>query len=68
MPSLVVICRAVLEKKTLNFINVFSLFGYYFPLEMGVAPHLNKFKSPLPKDALCQGWLKLAQWFCRIRF
>ena len=25
--------------------------------------HLQKFKSPSPKDALCQVWLKLAQWF-----
>jgi hypothetical protein len=23
---------------------------------------------PLPKDALCQVWLKLAQWFWRRRF
>ena len=25
--------------------------------------HLQKFESPSPKDALCQVWLKLAQWF-----
>ena len=25
--------------------------------------HLNKLESPSPKDALCQVWLKLAQWF-----
>ena len=25
-------------------------------------------ESPLPKDALCQVWLKLAQWFWRRRF
>ena len=24
--------------------------------------HLNKLESPLPKDALCQLWLKLPQW------
>ena len=30
--------------------------------------HLYKFESPLPKDALCQVWLKLAQWFWRERF
>ena len=30
--------------------------------------HLNKLESPLPKDALCQVWLKLAQWFWRRRF
>ena len=27
--------------------------------------HLNKLESPSPKDALCQDWLKLAQWFWR---
>ena len=25
-------------------------------------------ESPSPKDALCQDWLKLAQWFWRRRF
>ena len=30
-----------------------------------MVPHLNKLKSPSPKDALCQVWLKLAQWFWR---
>ena len=30
--------------------------------------HLKKLESPLPKDALCQVWLKLAQWFWRRRF
>ena len=34
------------------------LFRNYLPLEKGGALHLNKFDSPLPKDALCQvcGW------------
>jgi hypothetical protein len=27
-----------------------------------------KLESPLPKDDLCQVWLKLAQWFWRRRF
>ena len=43
-------------------------FNYYLPLEMDMALHLNKFKFPSPKDALCQVWLKLAQWFLRRRF
>ena len=30
--------------------------------------HLNKLESSSPKDALCQVWLKLAQWFWRRRF
>ena len=37
-----------------NFINVFWLFQNYLPLEKGRALHLNKLKSPSPKDALCQ--------------
>ena len=51
-----------------NFVNVFSLFRNYLPLEKGGALHLKKLESPSPKDALCQVWLKLAQWFCRRRF
>jgi hypothetical protein len=55
----------VLEKKIFkNFQCIFtrSLLstlgeGYHLPL--------NKLKSPLPKDNLCQVWLKLAQWFWR---
>ena len=30
--------------------------------------HLKKLESPLTKDALCQVWLKLAQWFWSRRF
>ena len=30
--------------------------------------HLKKVESPSPKDALCQVWLKLAQWFWRRNF
>ena len=52
----------------LNFVNVFSLFRNYPPLEKGRALHLNKLESPSPKDALCQDWLKLAQWFWRKDF
>ena len=51
------------KRRLFNFVNVFSLFRNYIPLEKGGALHLNKIESPLPKDALCQVWLKLAQWF-----
>ena len=34
-------------------------------MEKGVALPLNKFEFPLPKDALCQVYLKLAEWFWR---
>ena len=61
--SLVEIGPVILKNTILKFVNVFWLFRYYLPLEKGVALHLNKYESPLPKDALCQVWLKLAQWF-----
>ena len=51
-----------------NFVNVFSLFRNYLPLEKGGVLHLNKLESPSPKDALCKVWLKLAQWFLRRRW
>ena len=38
------------EKKSLNFINVFSLFRYYLPMEKGEALYLNKLESPLLLD------------------
>ena len=36
----------------LNFVNVFSLFLNYLPLEKGMTLHLNIFKFPSPKNAL----------------
>ena len=49
-----------------------SMFFRYFeiisPWKGAGAVILNKLESPSPKDALCQGWLKLAQWFWRRRF
>ena len=51
-----------------NFINVFWPFQNNLPLEKGGALHLNKLKSPSPKDALCQVWLKLDQGFWKRRF
>ena len=56
------------RRRFLNFVNVFSLFRNYLPLEKGMALHLNKLESPSPKDALCKVWLKMAQWFWRRRF
>ena len=46
------------EEDFFNFVNVFSLFRNYLPLEKGGALNLNKLESPSPKDALCQVWLK----------
>ena len=56
------------RRRFFNFINVFSLFRNHLLLEKGGALHLNKLESPSPKDALCQVWLKLTQWFWRRRF
>ena len=36
-------------------------------LFLGVGLHLNKLQSPLPKDALCQVYLKLALWLWKRR-
>ena len=56
------------EEDFFYFLNVFSLFRNYLPLEKCGALHLNKLQSPSPKDALCQVWLQLAQWFWRRRW
>ena len=44
------------------------LFRNYLPLELGGAFRLTKLEFPLPKDVLCQVWLKLALQFLRRRF
>ena len=56
------------RKWVLNFLNVFSLFHYNLPLEKGMPLHLNKYESYSSKDALCQVWLKLSQWFWGRKF
>ena len=50
------------------FVNVFSLFHNYLPLEKGEALHFHKLELSLPKAGLWQVWLQLAQWFLRRRF
>ena len=52
-----------LRRRFLILVHVFLLFHNYLALEKGKALHLNKLESPSPKDALCQVWLKLTQWF-----
>ena len=69
MPSLIIkLGNWFWRKRLSNVDNVFLLIWYHLPLEKGVALHLNKLEFPSPKDALCQVWLKLAQWFRRRRF
>ena len=48
-----------------NFVNEFSLFCNYLPLEKDGVLHLNKLISLSPKDVLYQVKLKLAKWFWR---
>ena len=43
----------------------FSCFVYISPWNRTGALHLNKLESLSPKDALCQVWLNLVQWFLR---
>ena len=50
MQSLVEIGSVVLEKNIFfNFVNVFSLFHNYLPLEKGRVLHLNKIESLHPR-------------------
>ena len=55
--------------------RIFKISSMYFLLfrnnlfsEKGWALHLNRLESTSLKDALCQVWLKLVQWFLRRRF
>ena len=65
VPSLVEIGQVDLEKTIFKFLNVFSFFPYYLPLEKR-GLHFNKFESPSPKNALCQDWMK-SLWFWKRR-
>ena len=67
-PSLVKLSKGFWRRRFFKFINVFSPFCNYLPLEKGGALHLNKLESPSTKSTLCQVWLKLAQWFWRRRW
>ena len=52
-----------------NFYNFVNIFSYFVIISLGkwCGPSFEKLQSPLLKDALCQVWLKLAQWFWRRR-
>ena len=56
------------SKDNFKFHRCILLFCNNLPLEKGMALHLNKLEFPLPKNALCQVWLKLAEWFWRRRW
>ena len=42
--------------------------SHYLLIENLLNLYLNKFEYPSSKDALCQVWLKLAQWFIHANF
>ena len=48
-----------LRKRFLNFVDEFSPFRYYLPLEKDGTLHLINLESTSPKDALCRVGLKL---------
>ena len=51
-----------LDKRFFKFLSMYFVqFGSYLPLKKGGTLHLNKLDSLLPKDALCQVWLKMVQ-------
>ena len=68
MPSLVEIGPVVQEKKIFKFCQCIFAFFFLSPLGKRWDRLFEKFESHLPKDALCQVWLKFAQWFWRRRF
>jgi hypothetical protein len=53
------------RRRFLKIFSNFLLFRYYLPLGKGVVLHLYNSESSLPKDDLCQLWLKLVQRFWR---
>ena len=57
VPSFVEIDPLILEKKILKFVNVFSQFCNYLPLEQDRALHFNKLESLHPKMICAKcGW------------
>ena len=53
MSSLIEICPVVMEKILFKFVNVFSLFRNYLPLENKRSPSFQKLQFPSFKDDLC---------------
>jgi hypothetical protein len=53
------------RRRFLKIFSKFLLFCYYLPLGNRIVLHLYNSEFSLPKDDLCQLWLKLAQRFWR---
>jgi hypothetical protein len=59
----------ILERKIFKWPHpTFAFFFRLSPLWRGPGPIFENLESPLPKDDLCQVWLKLACWLWRRRF
>ena len=56
------------QRHNLVTVSLYFLSCYYPPLEEVVTLHFIIFEPPLPKDTLCQVWLKLVMWFLSRRF
>ena len=65
--SFVEIVPVVLKKFFVYYLSL-MYFANISLCEKSMTFHLNKLESPSPKDDLCPGWLKFAQWFLRKRF
>ena len=63
-----ILARWFWRRRFLDDPTPFFHFCDYLPFEEDLALYLNNLESPLPKDDLCQVWLKLAGWFWRRRF
>lgn len=56
------------EKKNVKYQNNFNNSQLHVSsIKVDITLYLNKFKSPLPKDFLCQVWLELVQWVLKRR-
>ena len=64
--SLVEIDPVFLQKTIFNFVNVFLLYHYNFPLQKKSVPIWTKL-NPLHPRMICAtfGWFKISQWFWR---
>ena len=67
MPIVVEISPVILEENIFEFCQFIFPQCLLSPLEKKVGLILWTNLSAHPKDALCQVWLKLAQWFCKRR-
>ena len=55
----------VLRKKNFENFIIFFLISNYLPFKKILVPNFHNFESSEPKNALCQVWSKLVQWFWR---